>query len=75
MEAQYRVYYHSHNDDLHPTFFMKDLDGWYCTHGGWTGTDIGDNKLSHAYGIAEYTRHKDMTKQEYDKLFDEYMGQ
>lgn len=73
MEAQYRVYYHE-NDDIFLTFFRKDSDGWRCTHGGWTGKDIGDNKLSHAYGISEYTRHKDLTKQEYDKLSSEYMG-
>lgn len=60
------------------TFFSNNYDGSYeCTHGGWVGDTCevdGQPALNHCYGVAVYDSFRDLTAEEYDTEYNDYVS-
>lgn len=64
-ELTHRVYY---TEDGYPTYFEKQGDVYWCTHGGWEAKPVGST-LQFSYGDKlSYVRYRDLTKEEHNEL-------
>lgn len=60
------------------TFFEAEQSGtFYCTHGAWRGTPTevdGKPALKHHFGTAVYDSFRDLTAEEYDTEYNDYVS-
>lgn len=64
-ELTHRVYY---TEEGYPTFFEKQGDVYWCTHGNWEATPVGNNLQFDDGDLLPYVKFKDLTKEEHNEM-------
>ena len=61
----HRVYY---SKDGIPTYFEKQGELYWCTHGNWEARPVGNTLQFDDGDLLPYVKFKDLTKEEYIKI-------